>query len=58
MLKFMKEFLFPNITKELETPRLWVRIKKFAKSKKEKENIIMKVIEDLQREIVVDKKSI
>tara|TARA_R110001592_G_scaffold360106_1_gene667949 strand:+ start:1184 stop:1360 length:177 start_codon:yes stop_codon:yes gene_type:complete len=58
MLKFMKQFLFPTFTKELETPRLWVKVNKFSKSIKEKENIIIKVIEDLDREIIVDKKSI
>ena len=58
MIQFMKQFLFPSISKELETPRLWVRINKFTKTRKEKENIIMKVIEDLDREIIVDKKSL
>jgi len=58
MFQFMKQFLFPTFTKELETPRLWVKVNKFSKSIKEKENIIIKVVEDLEREIIVNKKSI
>jgi len=58
MLQFMKQFLFPTFTKELETPRLWVKVNKFSKTIKDKENIIIKVVEDLEREIIVDKNSI
>lgn len=58
MLQFMKQFLFPTFTKELETPRLWVKVNKYTKTLKEKEKIIIKVVEDLDREMIVEKKSI
>ena len=53
MIQFLKNFFFPKLFKDLETPRLWVRVNKFHKSKKDKENTIMKVISDLDREMII-----
>jgi len=53
MIEFLKNFFFPKLFEDLETPRLWIKVNKFQKSKKEKEITIMKIIEDLDREIII-----
>jgi hypothetical protein len=58
MIQFLKDFFFPQLLIDIETPKLWLRVKKICKSKKEKQNIIMKVIADLDREMLIDKESI
>jgi len=55
MIKFLKHFFFPSLFSGIESTRLWVKVQKFCKSRKEKENIIMKVIENLEREMIIEK---
>lgn len=54
MKKILKRF-FPNLSYKEEKPKLYIHVNKYSKNKKEKEITIMRVINDLERLMLIDK---